>query len=184
MVKFVTERLGKEAWIDRGLGVLRADGIEAVRVEPVAKALGVTKGSFYWHFRDRAHWLDDILAAWEERATSHVIAVIERESATPDGRLRALVMRTFGRDDGLDRAIRAWATHDTRAHALLAGVDRRRLDYLVAQFVAVGVGAIDAEARARMLCAALIGEQGLAIKSSRDERIASALRVLDVLLRP
>ena len=70
-------RLGKEAWVAAAFRLLGRRGIAAVGVEPLAKALGVTKGSFYWHFTDRRALLQALLAYWEERETSAIIADVE-----------------------------------------------------------------------------------------------------------
>lgn len=61
--------LGREAWIAAGLAALSSGGVEAVRVEVLARALHVTKGSFYWHFADRRELLDAIVAHWETTTT-------------------------------------------------------------------------------------------------------------------
>ena len=63
-------RTPRSSWIEQGLRALAAGGADAVRIEPLAQALGVTRGGFYWHFDDRRALLEEILDAWERRAST------------------------------------------------------------------------------------------------------------------
>ncbi len=180
----MAEQLGPDAWVERAAAVLGRHGVAAVRVEALARDLGVTKGSFYWHFHDRRALLHSVLEHWEARATSEVIARTEAAARTPGDRLRALVSATFGRDSALDRALRAWATHDAEAAAFVARVDRRRIAYVCELLVGHGVSSAQAEPRARLLYAALLGEQLIFAHRSSKERVAASLYGLEALLRP
>ena len=77
-------RTPRHAWVDAALRAFADGGPEAVRVEPLAKALGVTRGGFYWHFADRAALLDELLDTWERRSTDEVLERVE--SAGGDAR--------------------------------------------------------------------------------------------------
>ncbi len=120
--------LGPEAWLAAAWEELARGGVDRVRVEPLAARLGVTKGSFYWHFRDRAALLDALLADWERRATLEVIALVDASSEAPRERLAALLRLTTRapRAPDLESAIRAWGAHDPRVAGRLARVDERR----------------------------------------------------------
>ena len=83
--------LNVDSWISAAMLVLSKKGIESVRVEPLAKMLGVTKGSFYWHFNDRRALLDAMLQSWRQRATLAIIERMERGKPDPADRLRALI---------------------------------------------------------------------------------------------
>ena len=72
--KSVVDRQSKKSWLDAALKALASGGIDRVRVESLAKNLGVTKGSFYWHFKDREQFLDELLNFWAEQSTQTVIA--------------------------------------------------------------------------------------------------------------
>ena len=152
------KRLEREDWISAGLRALAADGVEAVRVERLAAALKVTKGSFYWHFKDRPALLAALLDAWKARATQDVITTVDAGATDPLQRLRALFALTVPNDGRLDLAVRAWAAQDVTAQAALDEIDARRLGYLETQFLALGFPAPAASARARFAYQALIGQ--------------------------
>src|SRR3954467_13726050 len=83
-------RTPRSSWIDEGLRALAAAGPDAVRVEPLARALGVTKGGFYWHFDDRRALLDEMLDAWERRFVDDVIARVDATRGDAKAKLRRL----------------------------------------------------------------------------------------------
>lgn len=155
------EALGPEAWVAAGWQALARSGVEGVRVEPLAARLGVTKGSFYWHFRDRAALLSAILVAWEARETSDVITRVDASSDSPAARLMELLRRTAaspGAAPDVEPAIRAWGTRDPDVERRLAEIDRRRERYVEDLLVAAGVARPSAKHRARVLYLALIGD--------------------------
>src|SRR5436190_1147566 len=91
-------RTPKSTWIDAGLQALAAGGPDAVRIEPLAQRLGVTRGGFYWHFGGRDAFLGELLDTWERRSTDDVLERVEREggdviAAEHDGAGRAEVLR-------------------------------------------------------------------------------------------
>src|SRR6476659_10987293 len=103
-------RTPRDTWIRVGMQALADGGPEAVRVEPLAKALGVTRGGFYWHFKDRQALLDELLDAWERRSTDEVLERVEREGGDPRAKVRRAGMLTFSSDLlPVDLAIRDWA---------------------------------------------------------------------------
>ena len=74
-------RTPRRRWIELGLRALAGGGPDAVRVEPLAKALGVTRGGFYWHFKDRGALLGELLDTWERMSTDEVIAMADKHFA-------------------------------------------------------------------------------------------------------
>ncbi len=127
-------RLDPQAWIDAALEILADGGIDGVRIEPLAKQLGVTKGSFYWHFKDRSALLEAMLTQWRRNTTLEIIARLERSSATPEARLAQLLRMPFRgpRADKLaevELALRLWGRRDAQARAALEEVDQLRLRY-------------------------------------------------------
>ena len=146
-------------WVSAGLEALRKDGIAGVRIERLAAELGITKGSFYWHFRDRGELLEALLEYWAREMTE---AEFERIEAVEGGlaqRLLALAEDVLDRGMGrYDPAIRSWARAQRKVAAAVAQVDRRRIRALTALFEADGFSAAEARTRARLFYAFLLGE--------------------------
>ena len=179
----MTQRLSADDWLNAAFRMMIADGIESVRVERLAVALNLTKGSFYWHFKDRPALLAAMLAAWQARATGAIIDAVEAEGGSPAERLAKLISLVFRSDGRLDRAIRAWAATDTAAASAQAAIDSRRLDYVTALLSAAGLSDETARARARFTYQALIGQFQIGSPLSPDERVAETLaQILPVLL--
>ncbi len=176
-------RLNRQDWLGAALGALARDGEAAIRVEPLAKRLGVTKGSFYWHFADRPALLAAVLAEWELRATDAVIVEVEAAGGDASARLALLFRITAGADGRLDRAVRAWAANDAGAATVQGRVDGRRLAYLAAQFAALGFPLDEAASRARIAYQSLIGRFVLGLDRRVEERQADAQRLHALLVR-
>jgi AcrR family transcriptional regulator len=160
-----TERPSKASksaqdWVEAGFALLAQQGIEAVRVEALARTLGVTKGSFYWHFRDRDALLAALLTHWQSIATQAVIDRLDALGGTAAARVNALVQTTRHgqRAARIEHAIRAWAALDKQARAALQVVDARREEYVRNLLVEHGLSSVRAAQRARILYLALIGE--------------------------
>src|SRR5437763_8486771 len=83
-------RTPRSSWVHEGLRALAHGGPEAVRVEPLARALGVTKGGFYWHFEDRRALLEALLDAWERTLIDEVVATVEAGGGDARARLARL----------------------------------------------------------------------------------------------
>lgn len=148
----VEGKLDEKAWIEAALGQLAAEGIAGVRVELLAKRLAVTKGSFYWHFKDRDALHERMLEHWRRHATLQLIERLDRNEASPAGRLKRLLRLPIqGRSASaaeVELAIRLWARRDDRARAALAEVDQLRLRYIESLLMLCGVPAEEADARA------------------------------------
>ncbi len=177
-----TPKLDAQAWIDAALETLADGGIEAVRVEPLAAALAVTKGSFYWHFADRRALLDAVFTQW----ASGRIEAIREQMASPEPprmmltRLADLYTR-HGNVKGLaiELAIRSFASGDESASKLVHQVDTERLTHVTRLFGALGWELVDAQARAVLFYSYLFGQSLL------DAEIATPVvsaRALDALL--
>jgi AcrR family transcriptional regulator len=178
--KGLEPKLGRQDWIETGLAVLAESGVEAVRVEPLAKQMGVTKGSFYWHFKDRNDLLDAILTQWVEIDTNSIIERVNQLEADPKTKLLQLFELAIA-DDGLtpgladgsiENAIRAWANHDPKVAALIAQVDRQRLKYTEHLFLEIGFSEAEALVRARLAYYSLVGEFTIGIRGNQTERLA------------
>ena len=146
-------------WVSAGLEALRKGGVAAVRVERLAGGVGVTKGSFYHHFRDRGALLEALLDFWSREMTDAEFARLETMRGGLAARLLALAEDVLEKGMGrYDPAIRAWARHDRKVAAAVAQVDRRRVKALAAFFEEGGFSAAEARVRARTFYTFLLGE--------------------------
>jgi AcrR family transcriptional regulator len=152
-----------------------------VRVEALAKKLGVSKGGFYWHFADRPALLREMLDAWEKMAIDDVIERVD--AAGGDG--RAKLMRLFDLASGgtgllkVDLAVRDWARRDTTVARRLRRADNRRFDYLRAQFGEFCSEEADIEARCLTVGSLWIGSHFMRAEHRGRERRA----VLEMAVR-
>src|SRR5713226_2654726 len=120
----MNDRLTKSDWIRHGLRTLAKDGPNALKVGPMSTKLKVSRGSFYWHFRDIADFRSQLLRSWQEYSTDQVIRDLDAAKGEPD-RLKHLMKRAFPAKRHLDRAIRSWAAEDGDVARLVASVDAR-----------------------------------------------------------
>jgi len=179
-------RLAREDWIEAGLRVLIREGPGGVRVERLARSLGATKGSFYWHFRNRAALEAAILDAWDERTTAAILAQVE---GPEPGEVR---LRKLGRlvtdvaEPGqlfeIERAVRAWAAFDPAVAERVGAVDSQRLVGVGALFRACGFGRAEAELRARIFAYYVAGEILSHPRLPLTRRRRLAQRRIDLLL--
>jgi AcrR family transcriptional regulator len=153
----MNDRLTKDDWITHGLRTLANDGANALKVGPLATKLKVSRGSFYWHFRDIADFRSQLLRSWQERSTDQVIRELAAAKAEQD-RLKHLMRRAFAAKRNLDRAIRSWAAEDEDVAKIVASVDARRVAYIAKLLVAAGVQSKQALPRAAFLYWAYLGQ--------------------------
>jgi AcrR family transcriptional regulator len=159
----MTDALSRDHWTDAALAALASDGIDAVRVERLARRLEVTKGSFYWHFKDRSELLDAMLARWEQLATQGIIDQADRLTGSPAERLRSLLELVLAaRVMDLEIALRAWGRNEKRVARALRQVDRRRLAYNQRLLEELGFEPAEAAARAFLAYGMLFGDHFVA----------------------
>jgi AcrR family transcriptional regulator len=142
-------RLARQDWLDAALTALLEGGIAGVTMERLAAGLGVTRGSFYYHFRDRAELLDELLDYWVSNWTVAVRDDVAALGLDPRSALLALMrVITHRKAAEHDVAFRAWALHDDRARKVLTRVDAMRVEYMTSIFLAMGFEGLEAENRA------------------------------------
>ena len=150
----MTEQLSADDWIREGLKALAKSGFTALKADPLARAMGVSRGSFYWHFADLGAFHAAVLKRWREIAAEQIIADVE---AATDDPLKALLRRSFGARLDLERAVRNWAAFDTAAQAAVRAIDRRRIDYIEMLLKNRGLAPEAALARAQILYWTFLG---------------------------
>lgn len=179
-----TKRLSREDWLAAGFRAIAARGPVALKAESIARNLGTTKGSFYWHFKDLPDYRTAMLALWAERTMSDVKDAVEAE-ASPRDRLLALVAEAsrdappeFG-GRAVEPAIRAWALQDKCVAKALARADRARLDLLDTLLCDLG---IQSPELAAAIYGAYIGLDDLTSRGHAD--IATGLAALIEAILP
>jgi len=155
-------RLGPQDWLTMARRMLIAEGVDRVKVERIAARLGVTRGGFYWHFKNRQALLDGLLREWERTNTDAFIAAIE--AAPP--RLEDRILKLFTIwieakefDVGLEVAVRNWArtSKSRKVNRAVHHADTRRLEFIQSLFEAAGCDKQEAGVRARVLYYTQIG---------------------------
>ena len=174
----MADQLSAHDWLDQGLKTLAERGFTALKVEPLAKALGVSRGSFYWHFADIGAFHAAILKHWREVAAEQIIANLEAASDHDDP-VALLLRQAFGGRLSLENAVRTWATVDPTARSAVQAIDRRRLSYVESMLRAAGLSPGVARARAQIFYWAFVGFA----RSDKPLPRARQQAVLDELLR-
>ncbi len=169
-------RTPRSSWIDEGLRALAAGGPDAVRIEPLARALGVTKGGFYWHFDDRRALLEEMLDTWERVSVDEVIERVEAKGGDARARLRRLFALGSSSEARelleIDLAVRDWARREPTVAKRLRRVDNRRMDYMRSLFGAFCPDDDDVEVRCLLAFSLFIGNHFIAADHggrTRDE---------------
>jgi AcrR family transcriptional regulator len=166
-------RTPRSTWIEAGLDALAAGGPDAVRIEPLAQVLGVTRGGFYWHFGDRQALLDELLDTWERKSTEEVIVRVEREGGDPQTKARRAGALTFSNELlPIDLAVRDWSRREPAVADRLRRVDNRRMEYLRTQLATVCADEDELEARCLIAFSVAIGNHFIAADHgarSRDD---------------
>ena len=178
-------RLSPQEWINAGFRALTQYGPEGLRVEPIARALGATKGSFYWHFKDLGALQMAMLAYWEEVATHRVIAKL---AEVPQGlpRLMALAKAVTTPHEaqggaGAEAAIRGWARAFSPAAEAVGRVDAARLEFLTGCLDDIGQDDPDI---ARLIYAAHLGLEQLSINNTIDAQATLERLIALIVVSP
>jgi len=173
----MTDPISASNWLDQGLKTLAKSGFTALKAEPLAKAMGVSRGSFYWHFSDIAAFHAAILQRWRDIAAERIILDVEAAAKGSDA-LSFLLRRVFSERLTLENAVRTWAAVDPAARAAVQAIDQRRLGYVENLLKQNSLAEDVARARAQILYWAFLG-----YALSEPLPAARQRAVLDELLR-
>lgn len=179
-------QFGPDAWIRAAQQILETRSIDSVRVELLAKEMGVTKGSFYWHFKDRDDLLQRMLTSWRDKATEQIISRFESRGLPARELIHDLLMLPFRGEmakqaASTELAIRAWARRDESARAVLDEVDAKRLSYIAECFRTLGFSAAESKSRAFALYSYELSESllpNLGTSKEKDDRRAFIEKLL------
>jgi AcrR family transcriptional regulator len=175
-----------ENWIEAGFAEIARSGVEGVRVEVLAKNLGVTKGGFYRRFRDRAALLDGMLQSWSAGRIAAIEQQASRDGATARDRLKSLIalyserMNTEGM--AIELAIRQWARSDEAAAEAVARVDAARLKNVGQLYRATGLSAEQADAQAFLFYCFIFGQSLLYLERGPRKRAQLIAKSAEKLL--
>ena len=177
--------LTPEAWVEAATTVLVDRGIDHVRVDVLATQLGVTRGSFYWHFRDREDLLRRVLLAWQQSATKRLkIARSDAREQLRDAISLPFRGRAAARAARIELAIRAWARRDDRARQAVDDADASRIAYHAQIFGALGFAAEEAALRGFLLYGYEVAESLLTRQGSLAQKQARCAFVERLVMQP
>lgn len=175
-------RLTRADWLDAAMEVLVRDGINSVTVDALAGTLGVTRGSFYHHFKNREDLSQDMLDYWSQKWTVDIredVAALQMDGYQS---LRALGHLIHHRGGSLyDVAVRAWAHHDPIAMETVQEVDTIRLEFITSQFRKIGFSGIDLENRSRLFLYYSMSEPAFTLPQDEKRTALLAGARLDLL---
>lgn len=179
--------LTREDWIHAAQHVLVTSGVDAVRVDTLAKELKITRGSFYYHFKSRGELLEGILGSWRSRATEDVILQLRNAHTSPLQQLqRLLELPSHGqtaRDAAaIELGIRAWARRDDKARQAIDEVDRYRLNYIEGLLIQADVAQSEASDRAYLIYAYQISLSLLHSEDTAQDRKDRSARMACILI--
>lgn len=169
------QRGSEDIWLDAAYDLLTGSGVEAVKVMPLARRLGLSRTSFYWHFKDREALLEAMIRRWEDKNTGNLVARTEAFAET----ICEAMFNLFDCwldddlfDARLDLAIRNWARNDEALQARLDAADNRRKAAIIGMFARFGYAEGEAEVRAMTVIYTQIGYISMQVTEEPAERIA------------
>lgn len=171
-------RLTSDDWVNAAVKQMAVAGVHAVRVEKLAQTLGVSKGSFYWHFQNRDALLAKMLQFWEHQGTESIIAQVDAQADNPQQRLQSLtelIFRWTPIELAFEIQVRAWATTDAQTQSAVHKVDRLRVSYIHRLLTEAKVPF--ARARAELVYSTFLGDM-LRQSYGKEDIDRSQLRIL------
>ncbi len=180
-----SQRLTREQWLAQALDVLTFEGNAKLRVDRIAAALGVTKGSFYWHFRDRDDFVRSLVEYWSVQLTETVFDYVQAQEGDARNRLYTLMTQVSnGQYARYDVSVRAWAAQEPAVvSGIVEEVDRRRLAFATSLFAELGFEGPECEMRARTLIAYLSFESSFLVKANDTMRAEMLNRFFAMIIR-
>jgi AcrR family transcriptional regulator len=177
-------RLTRQDWIDAAIDRLIKNGVDAVRVEPLADIIGVSRGSFYWHFNSRRELLEAILDTWREHQTRRIVERIRQDrKLAPIQRLARLRMlpprtRTSAEAAAFELAIRAWAMRDKLVRKIVDQVDAERVKFTGSLLIDASMAKSEAQYWALIGYAYTLGESMLRANMTDHQILECRSRLL------
>lgn len=177
--------LDRQAWIRQATDCLAESGVDGIRVETLAKRLGVTKGSFYWHFKDRPALLEAVLDAWQTGRVREASRLVEQAADPGEQILHVMKLHSLEPNQkgiAIELAIRDWARRDGRAMAAVESVDQARLSEASRLFERAGFKTAEARARALLLYTHAFGMSLMFFQSNSEDITALHKRISELIV--
>ncbi|WP_375688349.1 TetR/AcrR family transcriptional regulator [Pseudooceanicola sp. LIPI14-2-Ac024] len=165
------QRLSPDDWLKAGLDALARLGPEGLKAEPLARALGTTKGSFYWHFADVPTYQKQVLEHWSALNAAPAEPPKKKKEAVAE--LKQLMEEGFGEDGAAEAAMRTWARTDPEVEAAVSKIDAERIERIKVLLDKLGVTNPEIP---RALYAARIGAAQIA--KGKDKTNKAAIETL------
>jgi AcrR family transcriptional regulator len=168
-------RGSRELWLEAAKEALLQSGVDAVKIQPLAARLALSRTSFYWFFKDRGALLDALLEAWDEHNTKSLVAASEAYAETlPEAVLNliAVFLDETRFEPQFDFAVRGWAHQSTPVTARVNAADARRLAAIRAMFERFGIAPVEADVRARAVYLVQIGYISMQVRETLATRMA------------
>lgn len=178
-------RLKREEWLAQALETLAREGNAKLRIDAICRALGVTKGSFYWHFRDRSDFQRSIIEYWSTEFTEDLIEKISEFGEDAKDRLLQLMELLLDKDYAkYDVSVRAWAAQEPQLADLVRQADEQRLAFVGSLFAEMGFSGAELEMRTRLFVVYHSLEGSLFKREEPDQRYELMKRRHALLTRP
>jgi AcrR family transcriptional regulator len=168
-------RLTRDRWVEEGLIALQEDGPASLAADRMARRLGVSRGSFYWHFASAVDFEAAVLAGWEERWTNRIIAAVQEVAGTPRDRLAALIEKTGGQDASLYASAKRMARDHSELRGVMDRIDQRRIAFVAGMLAEGGIPPGLAARRARIVYSWAMGQMLVSGDEAVPAETASAL---------
>ncbi len=164
-------RLTRKAWLQQALDILAEDSAH-LRIDELAERLGVSKGSFYWHFENRSDFVRQLAEYWKDANTLAVKDAVDSVDGPAEDRLHALMKFLIEQQSGrYDLAVRAWARHEPSIVPVIRETDEIRLNTVNSLFLEMGFDKVEAWVRARVFMACHSMEDALSNAPTRKEAL-------------
>jgi AcrR family transcriptional regulator len=181
--KSVVSTLSREQWLEKALNIVSREGGARLRIDTLVREVGVTKGSFYWHFRNRDDFVRSLIDYWHERYTLTVSCYLDEFEGSAEEKLRKLIEIVFVEQlSRHDLAIRSWAVAEPKLRELVKRTDDHRLNYLRALFREIGFDKEAADLRAHVMIGEASWEAALFETMTRSQRESRALAFFNLLV--
>jgi AcrR family transcriptional regulator len=183
------QRLTREDWINAAIDRLVANGVDGVRIDPLADTMKVSRGSFYWHFKNRRELLDAVLSSWREHQTQRIMERIRRDqNLAPIERLVRLRMlpprtRTTAEAAAFELAVRTWALRDKAVRRVVDQVDSERVNFTAGLLADATMPENEAGYWALIGYAYTVGESLLRANMGDEQIIECRSRLLETQLK-